>query len=145
MTSMRKARNMGGAHYRCLQQHSSGTRAYNSEKFCSIPILTANWRFSPEKKRVHTRCIVLPFFEHTDEENSMTLYEELSCSRVHVSQSIRRVVAICEGFISQRGQQMRRDFIHPHVSAIFSDCEPRVKTTMTIFAYFFIEVGMHTH
>ena len=122
-----------------------GTRAYNSEKFCSIPILTANWRFLPEKKRAHTRCIVLPFFEHTDEENSTTLYEALSCSRAHASQSLRKVVGICEGFTSDRGQQIRRDVIHPQVSVIFRDCEPRFKTTMSTFAYFVLEVSMRTH
>ena len=120
---------------------SRGTRAYNSEKFCSMPIFTANWRFPREKKRVHTRCIVLPFFEHNDEVNSSSLYEQLSHSRSHVSRSIGRIVSICEGFISERGLKKRRDVIHPQVSAIFSNCEPRLKTTISTFTYFFIEVS----
>ena len=41
---------------------SRGTRSYNSKKFRSMPLLTSNWKFSKERKRAHTRCVVLPFF-----------------------------------------------------------------------------------
>ena len=38
---------------------------YISRRDIFFPIFTANWRFPCEKKRVHTRCIVLPFFNTT--------------------------------------------------------------------------------
>ena len=32
-----------------------------------MPVLTSNWRFACKQQRVHTRCIVIPFIEHSDE------------------------------------------------------------------------------
>ena len=119
---------------------SRGTRSYNSEKFLSIPIMTANWTFSRERKRAHTRCIVLPFVQHCDEENSTTLYEVMSTSRRSVSRSVGCMVKICEEFVSPEGQTFRRDEIHPQISAIFNNCEPRFQTIMSTFAYFFLKV-----
>ena len=57
-----------------------------------------------------------------------------------MSRSAGKFVSICEGFQLERGQRMRQGAIHTHVSAIFSGCEPRFKTTMTTFAFFFLEV-----
>ena len=118
-----------------------GTRSYNSEKFNSIPIMTANWRFHCEKKRAHTRCIVVPFTEHTDEENSTILFEELLRSKAHVSRSVGKMVCICEKFASKEGQRYRNDVICPQISAIFSGCEARFRTTFSTFAYFLLEVS----
>ena len=78
------------------------THSYNSEKFNCIPIMTANWHFHCEKKRAHTRCIVVPFTEHTDEENSTILFVELLCSK---ARSVGKMVCICEKFASEEGQR----------------------------------------
>ena len=34
-----------------------GTRSYSCETFCSLPILSANWRFTSSRQRAHTRVI----------------------------------------------------------------------------------------
>ena len=94
---------------------SQGTRSYNCEKFCSLPSMTANWIFSNERKRAHTRCIILPFFQHCDEENSTALYDAMSKSRVEVSRSISHMIKICEDFISNTGQTFWRTEVYPHV------------------------------
>ena len=72
-----------------------GTRSYNSEKLQSVPVMTANWRFHSEKKRAHTRCIYIPFTEHTDEDDSTALFEELLRSRARVSRSLGQIVRVC--------------------------------------------------
>ena len=62
-----------------------GTRAYNTECFKTMPVLTSNWRFESKRQRAHTHCIVIPFFKHSDEPNATALYEELNTSRDSLS------------------------------------------------------------
>ena len=118
-----------------------GTRSYNSEKPQSVPVMTANWRFHSEKKRAHTRCIYIPFTEHTDEDDSTALFEELLRSRARVSRSLGQIVRVCEGFASDRGQTHRKETIYPQISAILSGFEPRFRMTFSIFTFFFLEVS----
>ena len=60
----------------------------------------------------------------------------MSKSRVEVSRSIGHMIKICEDFISNTGQTFWRTEVYPHVSTIFGQCEPRFRTTMSIFAFF---------
>ena len=47
-----------------------GTRSYNAERFYTLPVLTANWRYTTTRSRAFTRCITIPFVEHSDEPNA---------------------------------------------------------------------------
>ena len=118
-----------------------GTRSYNTECFKTMPVLTSNWRFECIRQRAHTRCIVIPFFEHSDEPNATALYEELNTSRDKVSASVGEIVMACSSFDSSSAQKIRNEKISPQVSAIFSHSHAHFKTTMTAFMYFFLEVS----
>ena len=66
-----------------------GTRSYNSvlrqcQYSLSIGDLNAN-------DKEHTHCMVIPFFEHSNEPNATALYEELNTSRDKVSASVREM------------------------------------------------------
>ena len=52
----------------------------------SLPIGDLN----PNNKG-HTRCIVIPFFEHSVKSNTTALYEELNTSRDKVSAPVREI------------------------------------------------------
>ena len=106
-----------------------------------MPVLTSNWRFECTRQRAHTRCIVISFFEHSDEPNATALYEELNTSRDEVSASVGEIVTLCSAFESSSAQQIRSEQIFPQVSVIFSHAHARFKTTMTAFMYFFLEVS----
>ena len=69
-----------------------GTCAYSTECFKTMPVLTSNWRFESKRQRAHTRFIVIPFFEHSDEPNAIALYEELNTSRDKVSASVGEII-----------------------------------------------------
>ena len=118
-----------------------GTHAYNTECFKTMPVLTSNWRFESKRQRAHMRCIVIPFFEHSDEPNATALYEELNTSRDKVSASVGEIINLCSSFDSPSAQKIRNEKIFPHVSAIFTHSHARFKTTMTVFMYFFLEVS----
>ena len=53
-----------------------------------------------------------------------------------MSRSLGQIVRVCEGFASDRGQTHRKETIYPQISAI-SGCEPRFRTTFSIFGFFF--------
>ena len=40
-----------------------GTRAYSVEHLCTLPLVSANWRFPGGRGRAFTRCITIPFVE----------------------------------------------------------------------------------
>lgn len=107
-----------------------GTRAYNTECFKTMPVLTSNWRFESKRQRAHTRCIVISFFEHSDEPNATALYEELNTSRYKVSASVGEIINLRSSFDSPLVQKIRNEKIFPHVSAIFTHSHARFKTTM---------------
>ena len=41
-----------------------GTRSYNIERFSTIPMFSANWRYPVTNERAQTRTITIPFFQH---------------------------------------------------------------------------------
>ena len=67
-----------------------GTRSYSSEIFCTLPLISANWRYSSTRSRAFTRVIQIPFVEHSDEPNASTLYSTLANSRSNVLASVGR-------------------------------------------------------
>lgn len=117
-----------------------GTRSYSAEVFQSTPILTANWRFNPNRQRAHTRCVTIPFFEHADEPEATRLYEALTKARTHVSKSVSKVIEICFNFATEAVQRKQATEIFPQVSQILCSAHVRFKTTCTVFMYFFLEV-----
>lgn len=118
-----------------------GTRAYNAERFRTLPILTSNWRYSSSKSRAYTRCICIPFVEHCDEPNATALYSTLQSARTGASASISKAIQICSEYSSPVAQDHINDVIFPAVAAIFGNSHVRFKTTMTVFMHFFLQVG----
>ena len=131
---------MGGVSDRFIQQHCE-RHTLIQQCFKTMPVLTSNWRFECKRQRAHTRCIVIPFFEHSDEPNATALYEELNTSRDKVSASVGEIIILCSSFDSPSAQKVRNEKIFPQVSAIFTHSHARFKTTMTVFMYFFLEVS----
>ena len=97
-----------------------GTREYNTECFKTMPVLTSNWRFESKRQRAHTRCIVISFFEHSDEPNATALYEELNTSRDKVSASVGEIINLRSSFDSPLVQKIRNEKIFPHVSNLYT-------------------------
>ena len=60
-----------------------GTRSYSSEIFCTLPLISANWRYST-RSRAFTRVIQIPFVEHSDEPNASTLCSTISSAFNHL-------------------------------------------------------------
>ena len=58
-----------------------GTRAYNTERFNTLPILTTNWQYASNRSWAFTRCITIPFAEHCDEPDATAFYSNLQKSR----------------------------------------------------------------
>ena len=120
-----------------------GTRSYNSERFHTLPVLTANWRYTSTRSRAFTRCITIPFVEHSHEPNATALYSVLQSARASASASIGKVIEINTNYSSSTVQKSIDDTIFPAVSAIFANSHVHFKTTMTIFMHFFLEVGIN--
>ena len=109
-----------------------GTRSYSCETFCSLPILSANWRFTSSRQRAHTRVIAIPFFEHTDEPEAHRLFAELNTARLKASASTGEMI-----------QMIQSQEIFPQITKIFATSHVRFKMTMTVFMYFFLEVSRY--
>ena len=118
-----------------------GTRAYNVERFATLPILSANWQFSCKKGRAFTRCIVIPFMPHKDEPDATKLYGELAKARRRASASVGAIVKLSTEFSSESGQKFLHEEVFGHISAIYSNAHARFKSTMSTFMYFFLKVN----
>ena len=118
-----------------------GTRSYSCEIFCTLPVISANWRYSSSRSRAFTRVIQIPFVEHSDEPNASTLYSALSNARSNASASVGKIIDICSGFSTPSVQTSLNDDIFPKVSALFSSSHVRFKTTYTVFMHFFLKVS----
>ena len=117
-----------------------GTRSYQIEKFSGMPVLTSNWRFASNQQRAYTRCIPIPFCEHTDEPDATKHYTKLDQARQRVARSVAKIINICTTFGSATEERKRNNDIFPQVSQIFCNSHVRFKTTFTAFTYFFLEV-----
>lgn len=118
-----------------------GTRSYSCEIFCTLPVISANWRYSSSRSRAFTRVIQIPFVEHSDEPNASTLYSALSNDRSNASASVGKIIDICSGFSTPSVQTSLNDDIFPKVSALFSSSHVRFKTTYTVFMHLFLKVS----
>ena len=116
-----------------------GTRSYGVERFRTIPIVSANWRFSNSVGRAFTRCIVIPFSMHKDEPDATKLYLELAATKKNSSASVGCIIRIASSFESSESQSFYHDEVFPAISAIFKSSHARFKSTMTTFMWFFLK------
>ena len=79
----------------------------------SLPIGDLN----PNNKG-HTRCIVIPFFEHSDKSNTTALYEELNTSRDKVSAPVREI----HKRFKREDIPTRQQCLHTHMFASKRQC-----------------------
>ncbi len=105
-----------------------------------MAILSANWRFDSKRKRAHTRTIIIPFFDHTDEPQANVRFRDMDIARQNVSASVGEFVKICNSF--ETSTEVLSGEIATQVARIFTHSHERFTTTMTTFMYFFLEVSV---
>ena len=118
-----------------------GTRSYSVESFCTLPMVSANWSFTSQRGRAFTRCITIPFNPHTDEPNAPQLFCEMVHARRKASKSVSVLVDSCHKFCSQEAQSYLQD-VFPNISAIYGSAHTCFKSTISVFMYFFLKVGI---
>jgi len=119
-----------------------GTRAYSVEHLCTLPLVSANWRFPGGRGGAFTRCITIPFVEHRDEPNATQLFSELVQIRDRASASVGVLVKCCSELSSQSCQDKLHGELFANISAIYQNVHARFKSTMTTFMYFFLKVNV---
>ena len=111
-----------------------GTRAYCVEHLCTLPLVSANWRFPGGRGRAFTRCITIPFVEHNDEPNATQLFSELVQIRDRASASVGVVVKCYSEFSCQSSQDKLHGELFANISAIYQSAHARFKSTTTAFS-----------
>ena len=121
-----------------------GTRLHGIETFQTLPIVSANWCIGTDRQRAHTRSIHIAFQHHEDEPRANLLFADMAHKRADASKSVGELIKLSRKF-EQAGTKdaINRD-ICPSVTRILSQfsAPARFTTTMSIFMYFFLEVGM---
>ena len=122
---------------------SRGTRSYGVESFSTLPVVSCNWKLGAERPRAHSRAIHIDFNEHTDEPEANLLFEKMQQSRDRASASVGEVLKLGQQFLAQETKEHINTDISPAVSRILASftTQARFTTTMSIFMYFFWEVG----
>ena len=116
-----------------------GTRLFGVEVFSTLPILSANWKVGMDRPRAHSRVIQIPFQQHEDEP----LFAEMSQCRDQVSRSLGVLIRLSQHFEQPETKEFINQHVCPAVGQILSQfgAPARFTTTMSIFMYFFLEVG----
>ena len=123
-----------------------GTRSYNMERFSTIPMFSANWRYPVTNERAQTRTITIPFFQHHEEPNSSELHMELVAARLHASSSVGLIIQLlCTNVIEKATPKLKELTVKVMACLSSGGCNSRLTTTMTIFVYSFLEVGAYVY
>ena len=120
-----------------------GTRMYGVEAFKTLPIVSANWNVGPDRPRAHTRAIHIAFHHHDDEPGANLLFARMAQCRVDASKSVGKLIQLSRRFEQPETKDHINREISPLVTRILSqfDAPARFTTTMSVFMYFFLEVG----
>ena len=115
---------------------------YGVEAFKTLPIVSANWNVGPDRPRAHTRAIHIAFHRHDDEPGANLLFARAQC-RVDASKSVGKLIQLSRRFEQPETKDHINREISPLVTRILSqfDAPARFTTTMSVFMYFFLEVG----
>ena len=122
-----------------------GTRLYGVEAFKTLPIISANWSVGKERPRAHTRSIHIPFQQHDDEPEANLLFAKMSQCRIDASRSVGKLIKVNTKFDQNETKDIINQEICPVVTRILNKfgAPARFCTTMSIFMYFFLEVGCY--
>ncbi len=126
--------------YNCTAR---GTRTHSIESFSTLPLVSANWRFTAIKSRAFTRCITIPFVEHQDEPDATHLFANLQRARDTAAAAAGDIIESCASFSNSEAEDAIDNDIFPNISSIFRHSHPRFKSTMTIFMHFYLKVPHH--
>ena len=115
-----------------------GTRSYSVENFSTLPMVSANWRFTTMRRRAFIRCITIPFSQHRDEPNATQLYSETMHARRRASTSIGVLIKSCHEFSSEEAQIHLSEDLFLNISAIYRSAHPHFKSKMNVLCTSFL-------
>ena len=118
-----------------------GTRSYSVERFQTIPMFSANWRFPVTNERAQTRTITIPFVVHNnDEPEACAHHMELVAARLNASCSVGVIIQL---LCSNTVELCVTSELTSKVMACLGNgkCNTRLTTTMTVFMHFFLKVS----
>ena len=75
-----------------------GTRMYGIEIFCTLPILSVNWKVGMDRPRAHSRVIQIAFQQHEDEPEANLFFAEMAYCRDNVSRSVGELIRLSQHF-----------------------------------------------
>ena len=115
---------------------------YGVEVFCTLPILSANWKIGIDRPRAHSRVIQIMFHHHEDEPEANILFAQMANCRDKISKSLGVLVKLSHRFEQPGTKAYINQNICPSVARILTryGAPARFTTTMSVFMYLFLEV-----